>query len=139
MEWDGGDATGGVEKVLQGRIERNNSTCESPTMNALRRPLLSLPRYACQYTNSNVETLHSPRHTSPQLQVRHEVNKETTTLNVPPNPLGGGSGGSMPGGGALSFTSHPILDALLTTAIGLGAGKSICTLHLTILTQNIVP
>ena len=58
---------------------------------------------------------------------RHEAHEGTTNaLNVPLNLPGGGSGGNTPGGGGtFSFTKSPILDAMLTAAIGLGAGKSI--------------
>lgn len=120
-------------------------------MNALRRRILSLSRsYARLYAtnNNNAETPapHTPRnspsppraHTEPQ--TRHEAHEGTTALNVPFNPPGGGPGGSTPGGGgAFTFTNYPILDAMLTTAIGLGAGKSISTAHLTVLAQYSVP
>lgn len=110
------------------------------------RCLLSLHRHARRYTvnNNNIEepAPHNkpgppPRNTpSPQPQVRHEAHEGTTVLNVPYNPPGGGPGGSIPGGGAFSFTNSPILDAMLTTAIGLGAGKRICLTHLTTLAQH---
>lgn len=114
------------------------------------RCLLSLHRHARRYTvnnNNNIKELapHNkpgppPRNTpSPQPQVRHEAHEGTTVLNVPYNPPGGGPGGSIPGGGAFSFTNSPILDAMLTTAIGLGAGKRICLTHLTTLAQYSVP
>lgn len=105
----------------------------------LRRRIVSLPRsYARLYTtnNKNVEspaprhdtknTGRSPPRASTKPQTRHEAHEGTTALNVPFNPPGGGPGGNIPsGGGAFSFTKSPFLDAMLTTAIGLGAGKSI--------------
>ncbi|KAJ3511776.1 hypothetical protein NLJ89_g3901 [Agrocybe chaxingu] len=61
---------------------------------------------------------HSPRQTPPQ--ARHEAHEGTSAINVPYNPPGGGP--NIPGsGGSVSFTGTPLLDALLTTAVGLGA------------------
>ena len=120
----------------------------------LRRRILSLPRsYARLYTTNNTlsESRVTPRRspfrapTQPQTrreapvtprrippraptqpQTRHEVQEGTTALNVPFNPPGGGPGGNIPGGGGVfTFTKSPILDAILTTALGLAAGKSI--------------
>jgi hypothetical protein len=116
-------------------------------MNTLRRRILSLPRsYARLYTtnNNNAESPapHTSKSTKPstQPQTRHEAHEGTTALNVPFNPPGGGSGGSIPGGGGpFTFTNSPILDAMLTTAIGLGAGNSIFAAHLTILAQYSIP
>jgi len=112
-------------------------------MNTLRRRLLSLPRFRVRpYTTTNNETP-VPHNKSPpqnlrntQPQARHEAHEGTTALNVPYNPPGGGPAG-IPGGGGFSFTNSPILDAMLTTAIGLGAGKSICT-HIWLFWLNIV-
>ncbi|KAF8806546.1 hypothetical protein BYT27DRAFT_7233914 [Phlegmacium glaucopus] len=96
-------------------------------MNSLRRRLLSLPRFHARlYTTANNETPvphnkpppRNPRSTQPQ--ARHEAHEGTTALNAPYNPPGGGPAG-IPGGGAFSFTNSPMLDAMLTTAIGLGA------------------
>ena len=111
-------------------------------MSALRYRLRSLPRfYARRYNSNNIETTpHTPR--SPQcpppsrLQARHEAQEGTTALNLPLNPPGGGPGGGGPGGGTFTFTNSPILDAMLTTAIGLGAGKRICPTYLTILSAQ---
>jgi hypothetical protein len=119
----------------------------------LHRRILSLPRsYARQYTTSespspsvtprrnpphtatqpqarreaHVRSRRSRSHVPTQPQTRHEAHEGTTALNVPFNPPGGGPGANTPGGGgALTFTRSPFLDAMLTTAIGLGAGKSI--------------
>lgn len=51
---------------------------------------------------------------------RHEVHEGTQTLSAPYNPPGGGPGGAA--GGGFAFTGSPVLDAVLTTCIGLGAG-----------------
>jgi len=61
----------------------------------------------------------------PQPQTRHEVHEGTEALNFPYNPPGGGPGANAPGGGgfSFSFTKFPLFDAMLTTFIGLGAGK----------------
>ena len=68
----------------------------------------------------------SPPHPPTRPQTRHEAHEGTTALNIPFNPPGGGPGGNIPGGGgAFTFTKSPILDAILTTALGLGAGNSI--------------
>lgn len=115
--------------------------------NTLRRRILSLRFCARLYTNnSNVESPASrtpqnsrrPPRASTQQQAHHEAHEGTTALNAPLNPPGGGSGGST-GGGAFTFTKSPILDAMLTTAIGLGAGKRICTTHLTIPAKYSIP
>ena len=77
---------------------------------------------------ARVASRRSPPHSPTQPQTRHEAHEGTTALNVPFNPPGGGPGGNIPGGsggGAFSFTKSPILDAILTTALGLGAGKII--------------
>lgn len=106
-------------------------------MNALRRRLLSLPRFrrrpytTTTTTNNNLEipaprAPQNPQSSSPaQLQAPHGTHERTTALNVPINPPGG-PGGSTPGGGTFTFTNSPILDGMITTAIGLGAGKTIC-------------
>lgn len=52
--------------------------------------------------------------------VRHEVHEGTASINMPFNPPGGGPAAA-PGG--FTFTNSPVLDAILTTAIGLAAGK----------------
>ena len=117
----------------------------------LPRRILSLPRsYARRYTTNDklsespapqrVAFRRKPPHPpterrgahvpltsrrSTQPQTRHEAQEGTTALNVPFNPPGGGSGGgNIPGGGG-AFTKSPILDAILATALGLGAGESI--------------
>ena len=57
-------------------------------------------------------------------ETRHEVHEGTAALNVPYNPPGGGPGPNIPGGGGQNtVTGSPLLDALLTTAVGLGAGE----------------
>ncbi|PPQ87484.1 hypothetical protein CVT25_008220 [Psilocybe cyanescens] len=56
-------------------------------------------------------------------QTRHEVHEGTASISMPFNPPGGGPSGPGAGGG-FSFTNSPVLDAILTTAIGLSAGKS---------------
>ncbi|KAF9047399.1 hypothetical protein BJ165DRAFT_1403124 [Panaeolus papilionaceus] len=59
-----------------------------------------------------------------QPQSRHEIHEGTIALNIPYNPPGGGVGPNIPGGGGGgggSFTSSPMLDAILTTVVGLGA------------------
>lgn len=53
-------------------------------------------------------------------QTRHEAHEGTSAINIPYNPPGGGPAGSAAG---FTFTNSPVLDAILTTAIGLGAGK----------------
>lgn len=56
---------------------------------------------------------------------RHEVHEGTSALSAPYNPPGGGpSAGPGIGGSGFSFTNSPVLDAMITTAIGLGAGMS---------------
>lgn len=55
-------------------------------------------------------------------QTRHETHEGTSAINVPYNPPGGGPAGAAAG---FTFTNSPVLDAILTTAIGLGAGKFI--------------
>jgi len=52
-------------------------------------------------------------------QTRHEVHEGTSAINMPYNPPGGGPAGAA----GFTFTNSPVLDAILTTAIGLGAGK----------------
>ena len=115
----------------------------------LRRRILSLPRsYTRLYTTNNNNVAESsaphrdtPRRSPPRALTqpqtrwieslrgrlrRREAHEGTTAPNVPLNLPGGGPGGNTPGGGgAFTFTKSPILDAMLTAAIGLGAGKSI--------------
>lgn len=55
-------------------------------------------------------------------QTRHEAHEGTSAINIPYNPPGGGPAGAAAG---FTFTNSPVLDAILTTAIGLGAGKFI--------------
>lgn len=57
---------------------------------------------------------------APELgHARHEVHEGTATISMPFNPPGGG-----PNAGGFTFTNSPVLDAILTTAIGIGAGAS---------------
>ncbi|KAF8911485.1 hypothetical protein CPB84DRAFT_920164 [Gymnopilus junonius] len=60
-----------------------------------------------------------PPSPSPPPQTQHEVQERTSSINMPFNPPGSSPGGG--GGGGFTFTKSPILDAMLTTAIGLGA------------------
>lgn len=66
------------------------------------------------------ESQHSPTYHQPN----HEAHEKTLSINVPFNPPGGG-GGPGPGGtgGSFSITNSPLMDAALTTFIGLGLGK----------------
>ncbi|KAG2015592.1 hypothetical protein CC2G_008849 [Coprinopsis cinerea AmutBmut pab1-1] len=65
----------------------------------------------------NVQKSTSPVPTPPG--ARHEVHEGTAALSAPYNPPGGGGPGA--GGGGFTFTNSPVLDAVLTTFIGLGA------------------
>ncbi|KAF9560959.1 hypothetical protein CPC08DRAFT_455874 [Agrocybe pediades] len=60
--------------------------------------------------------------TQPNPPTKHEVHEGTAILNTAYNPPGGGPAG-VPGGGGggFTFTNSPVLDAIITTAIGLGA------------------
>jgi hypothetical protein len=103
-------------------------------------PWITWPRTQWQRPEDSATRLNqrSPPRPSTQSQARHEAHEGTTALNVPFNPPGGGSGGNIPGGGggaSFAFTKNPILDAILTTALGLGAGNSICTTHLSLPAQ----
>lgn len=61
--------------------------------------------------------------TAPELgQARHEVHEGTASISMPFNPPGGGPNAG--GGGGFTFTNSPVLDAILTTAMGIGAGAS---------------
>jgi len=62
----------------------------------------------------------SPPSAAPQ--TRHKAHKGTSAINIHYNPPGGSPAGSAAG---FTFTNSPILDAILTTAIGLGAGRFI--------------
>ncbi|PPQ64938.1 hypothetical protein CVT26_015658 [Gymnopilus dilepis] len=68
----------------------------------------------------------APNPPQPPPQTHHEVHERTSSINMPVAPLnlpgGGGAGGGGGGGGPFTFTNSPLLDALLTTAMGLGAG-----------------
>ena len=91
----------------------NNTLLESPAAPSLQR--VTTPRQ-------------NPPHPPTQPQTQNEAHEGTTPLNAPLNPPGGGPGGNIlgsGGGGAFSFkfTQSPILDAILTTALGIGAGK----------------
>lgn len=108
----------------------NNTILESPRAPHRVTPRRNSPRALTRsQTRHDSEARVTPRRSHPptQPQTRHEAHEGTTALNVPFNPPGGGPGGNIPGGsgGAFSFTKSPLLDAILTTALGLGAGKSI--------------
>jgi hypothetical protein len=128
-----------MNTVLRRRIPRsyarlyhttNNTLLESPAPQSVtprRNP--PSPRTVTQ-PQTRHETRVRPRRNPPRVPTqpltRHEAHEGTTALNVPFNPPGGGPGANIPGGGgAFTFTKSPFLDAMLTTAIGLGAGKSI--------------
>ncbi|KAG6857194.1 hypothetical protein H0H87_008259 [Tephrocybe sp. NHM501043] len=52
---------------------------------------------------------------------RHEVHEGSAAVSIPFNPPGGGAGPNIGGtGSTFSFTNSPLLDAALTTIIGLG-------------------
>lgn len=114
----------------------------------LRRRILSLPRSCARlYTTNNNDVVESPapHRVTPQRSPpraptqrqtrwieslrgrlrRREAHEGTIALNVPFSPPGGPGGNTPGGGGAFTFTKSPLLDAMLTAAIGLGAGKSI--------------
>lgn len=56
---------------------------------------------------------------------RHEVHEGSVAINIPFNPPGGGGGPGLGGSGSVfPLTNSPLLDAALTTVIGLGMGKS---------------
>lgn len=82
-----------------------------------------------QRHKAHITPRQSPPYPPTQPETRHEAQEGTTALNVPYNPPGGGPGGNTPGGGggggAYTFTKSPILDAILATALGLGAGNGI--------------
>ncbi|KAF9485994.1 hypothetical protein BDN70DRAFT_889709 [Pholiota conissans] len=62
-----------------------------------------------------------PTTTTPGPEVphaRHEVHEGTAQISMPFNPPGGGPSAAPTG---FSFTNSPVLDAILTTAIGLAA------------------
>lgn len=53
--------------------------------------------------------------------VRHEVHEGTAAMSIPFNPPGGGGGPGVGGSGSLfPITNSPLIDAALTTLIGLG-------------------
>ncbi|GLB37737.1 hypothetical protein LshimejAT787_0407880 [Lyophyllum shimeji] len=51
--------------------------------------------------------------------VRHEVHEGSAALSVPFNPPGGGAGPGVGGSSVFPITSWPMLDAALTTIVGL--------------------
>ncbi|KAL0570951.1 hypothetical protein V5O48_011008 [Marasmius crinis-equi] len=52
---------------------------------------------------------------------RHEVHEGSESINIPFNPPGGGAGPNIGGtGSSFSITRSPMMDAALTTIIGLG-------------------
>ncbi|KDR75696.1 hypothetical protein GALMADRAFT_495888 [Galerina marginata CBS 339.88] len=90
----------------------------------------AVPLIGRYYTTSNAPpkkpplvnpppTRRTPSPTHPQ--TRHEAQEGTAAISMPFNPPGGGPNIPGGGGGAFSFTNSPVLDAMLTTAIGLGA------------------
>lgn len=104
----------------------NNTLLESPAPHRVT-PRRNSPRAPTRQTRHEARVTPRRSHPPTQPQTRHEAHEGTTALNVPFNPPGGGPGGNIPGGGggAFSFTKSPLLDAILTTALGLGAGKRI--------------
>lgn len=60
---------------------------------------------------------------APELpHARHEVHEGSAQISMPFNPPGGGPSASPKG---FTFTNSPVLDAILTTAMGLAAGAFI--------------
>jgi hypothetical protein len=119
---------------------RRHEAPETPPQSSPYPPWITWPRTQWQRPEDSATRLNqrSPPRPSTQSQARHEAHEGTTALNVPFNPPGGGSGGNIPGGGggaSFAFTKNPILDAILTTALGLGAGNSICITHLSLPAQ----
>lgn len=56
--------------------------------------------------------------------VRHEVHEKNTAINIPFNPPGGGGGPGIGGSGnVFPITSSPLMDAALTTIVGLAMGN----------------
>lgn len=74
----------------------------------------------------SVQAHKESQHESTRPQPKHEAHEKSLYINVPFNPPGGG-GGAGPGGsgGSFSITNSPLMDAALTTFIGLGLGESI--------------
>jgi hypothetical protein len=107
----------------------NNNNLESPAPQRVT-PRQNPPPTTEPPHKAHVTPRRSPPHPPTQPETRHEAHEGTTALNVPFNPPGGGPGGNIPGGGG-AFTKSPILDAILATALGLGAGNSIEQTHLT--------
>lgn len=68
--------------------------------------------------------IHHPTPTNGQ-KVHHEVHEGSVAINIPFNPPGGGAGPGLGGSGSVfPLTNSPLLDAALTTIIGLGMGES---------------
>ena len=106
----------------------NNKLPESPPQRVTPEPRHPPTEPQRQRHKAHVTPRQSPPHPPTQPETRHEAQEGTTALNVPYNPPGGGPGGNTPGGGgggAYTFTKSPILDAILATALGLGAGNGI--------------
>jgi hypothetical protein len=89
------------------------------------------PRFYAQGPSSRPP---APKKTTPPVfrptsadgrQVHHEVHEGTVAINIPYNPPGGGAGPGLGGSGSVfPLTNSPLLDAALTTIIGLGMGES---------------
>ncbi|KAH9485518.1 hypothetical protein JR316_0002426 [Psilocybe cubensis] len=88
-----------------------------------RNKNVASPKKPTHTTRKQTPVSHIPSPTTFEYpQARHEVHEGTAAISMPFNPPGGGPSGPGTSGGGFSFTNSPVLDAILTTAIGLGAG-----------------
>lgn len=76
---------------------------------------------------------------TPNPPIKHEVHEGTAALNMAYNPPGGGPAGVPGGGGGFTFTNSPVLDAIITTAIGLGAGMCLTFERMCAFISHITP
>lgn len=101
------------------QLHRRNFTTPAPPGHQPAKRVSPTNKTAPAISNSNS----SKPHTSsfPELpHARHEVHEGTASISMPFNPPGGGPSAAPSG---FTFTNSPVLDAILTTAIGLAAGK----------------
>jgi hypothetical protein len=96
-----------------------------------KSPLVPITRsyFGRKVANEEPAQRHHPNPHATQTPVqpspRHEVHEGSAAVNIPFNPPGGGGGPGIGGSGTIfPLTSSPLLDAALTTIVGLGMGKS---------------
>ncbi|KAK7472470.1 hypothetical protein VKT23_000584 [Stygiomarasmius scandens] len=105
------------------RFPRNRTISRHPGLLTLSQRRLyadesPAPKQPHHIPDSNHGYPHSSKSAG---RVRHEVHEGSEAINIPFNPPGGGAGPNVGGSGSsFKFSGNPLIDAAVTTVIGLG-------------------